>query len=168
MKKFICISFLLSFSCMAYSLAAHEEISLETIVSSIREAGIANTLKTIENDGIFEKKSRQIVLSNKVGVLGADRFEKVKWTTSKLSENGKEFALSIPIGGYSFISPFSEPLKFKIFECEDNGASSGIKVISFDNNSLAVIESWSCGSLGCSYDFLFSKNTTETNQHFCL
>jgi hypothetical protein len=156
------------FSSLIFGVEPKEDLSLERIVSEIGENGIVSALNKIETSKSFEKSSRQITLSNKMEMLAVNRFETTKWTVSTLSEDKNEFSLRMPIGGYSFISPFFDPIKFKVFECDDNGATSGTRIISFYTNSLAVVESWSCGSRGCSYDFLFSKNTTETNQNFCL
>jgi hypothetical protein len=63
----------------------NEDLSLEKIVSLVNEDGIEKGLKRIEKSKDFEKQSRKITLSNAVEILSANRFEKIKWTASKLS-----------------------------------------------------------------------------------
>ena len=148
------------------SLCEIDGVRFFDIADNAIDSSLGAVLSRLESSPCFDASTRELNIADKLQIMGGDKQVSKKWIVSEYDNNKKGFFVQIPNGQYSFSLP-SFRGQSQIYSCQNNQVSSGVRVIEVAGTVLRVIESWSCGSAGCSYGYFFSGNAEEATESFC-
>jgi len=142
---------------LLYSSAsiADNSISLESLALAASTSSLTDLKELTTKSRYTEDNKTYIRISNKLYRMGSGKELFSKWIIKDL-EKYKGVKIYLPID-HTYIKPNPKFKPFAVKSCKYNMASSGTNYIKFENGNL-LINTWSCGSLGCSYEFIFTED----------
>lgn len=147
--KFIILA-LLSFASPFFLQA--KEVNIESLIKQMELAPI-QSVKT--SDYIYSERSKKLIrISNPVSQSGTEKELSPNWIYQELDAG---FSISLPLSR-GYLNPKLDLSLYTVKQCPFSMVSSGKEFIKFDNQN-TFIHTWSCGSLGCSFEFIFTSNT---------
>jgi hypothetical protein len=103
-------------------------------------------------------------IADKVGLIGGDEEVAKEWILSDYVN--RKFFINLAVGQHYFKFP-EGGLTLDKYSCPNNIASTEINVFSVPRGKLRIVESWSCGSKGCSYEYMFFESDDYNFDIYC-
>jgi len=129
---------------------AEKPISINSLIERL-QANSMESLFALAAEVTFEDGGiSYIQLSDRVSEMGSNTISDAKW---RIETEDSGLLISLALGQH-YLDPKPTFNGLEAITCDYSGASSGTEFIRFDNGTLFE-HSWSCGSLGCSFEYIF-------------
>ncbi|EAR09143.1 hypothetical protein MED297_17413 [Reinekea sp. MED297] len=144
-----------------YTLASTANAdTLEDFIAYFEKYSAEETQVYVENY-ISKSEGKYFAdIENRVSQQGTGEELPTRWRYSAFKD-GSGFKIFLPIDSH-YPDPKPDISKYEVLECSNNGASSGTVYVDF-GESKTFSHSWSCGSIGCSFDYIFTENADACN-----
>ena len=135
---------------LSASVNAESLKGLSGILESKGVKALVESLNVVQGVDVIH-----LELDDKLKIMGSDEVvsPSPKWKVVDFKK-GNGLQLNLEVGHYYFES--SPTKQLNLDSCTGSGATSGSAFKQFGNGAVLVY-SWSCGSIGCSYNIKFGE-----------
>ena len=134
--------------------------TLEEVLEHFANTTVKETQAYIEKS-VSESTGKYFAdIENRVSQQGTGNELLTRWRYIAFND-GSGFKIFLPIE-YHYLDPKPDFSKYDVQECPSNMVSSGTIFIEFEDSKV-FSHSWSCGSIGCSFNYSFSRSNDACN-----